>query len=170
MSSTTLKHVDELWEDAKNGTRKLTSTERRRVLVYLQELGVHITNVELSRTFRISERQLREDRKRVLRSLGEDLTPDAQITIVAGLVQEYDQAIGRIKRALATLNPGDRLEREYVETLMKVLHEKRSTYENIGVIRKELGTINVAEEHWIATANIETGELNVQPAPPEDAA
>lgn len=162
--------VDQLWEEAKSGSRKLTATERRRVLVYLDEVGEQnasnkpYSNVELAKLFKVGEKVIRDDKTRLLREIGKALTPEAQIMVVAAHMRDIDNLISRGQRGLAANESGTLGERFYLETLLKLLKEKRETYENVGVIRKELGTINVAEEHWVAEARVDTGTLTVRQA------
>lgn len=157
--------VDVLWEEAKAGTRKLTVQERRRVHVYLEEIGdTHMSVVELAKIFQVSENTIREDRKAILRSIGKDLTPEAQVMIVAQHMHEIDRLIVTAKNGMRQHTSGALGERWYIETIAKLLKEKRETYENVGVIRKELGTLNVAEEQWVATVDPDNGNLGVHQA------
>lgn len=155
-------HVDILWEEAKAGTRKITAMDRRRILVYLDEIGdTDYTNVELAKIFKVNESVIRGDHKSILQSIGEGLTPEAQVLIVAKHMSELDRLIVIAKNGLKQHDSGMMGERWYIETIAKLLKEKRETYENVGVIRKELGTINVAEETWIATVDPNNGNLGV---------
>lgn len=162
-------HVDVLWEEAQAGQRKLTPTERRRVLVYLDEIGeTKLSNVELAKIFKVTERVIREDRDRLLRDLGATLTPEAQVYFVARQLRDLDQLIVTGKRGLQENERGTLAERFYLETLLKLYKERRETLEGVGVIRKELGTLNIAEEHWVATVD-ETGTvLGVHAAAEDD--
>jgi hypothetical protein len=162
-------HVDSLWEEAKAGSRKLTAPERRRVLVYLSEIGeTKESNVELAKLFKVTETVIRQDKQRLLREMGKELTPQAQVMIVAAHLHDLNQLIITAKRGQLQNESGTLNERFYVETLMKLYKERRETYENVGVIRKELGTINVDQEHWVATADTDTGTLGVHQVSAED--
>lgn len=155
-------HVDVLWEEAKAGSRKLNSVDRRRVLVYIDEIGDDdFTNVELAKIFQVSEPIIRQDKRKILQSIGAALTPEAQVMIVAQHMHEIDRLIVIAKNGMRQHNSGVMGERWYIETIAKLLKEKRETYENIGVIRKELGTLNVAEETWVATVDPSSGNLGV---------
>jgi hypothetical protein len=168
----TPKHVDDLYEEAKAGSRKLTAFERRRVLAYLTELGeaTKMSNVVLAKLFKVTETVIRQDKHRFLIEAGKELTPEAQVRIVASHLNDLEQLIITAKKGQQANESGTINERFYVETLMKLYKERRETYENVGVIRKELGTINVDQEHWVATADTDNGTLGVHQASDDDIA
>lgn len=162
-------HVDYLWEEAKAGNRKLTPTERRRVLVYLDEIGeTRHSNVALAKLFHVTERILRLDKTRLLREFGATLTPAAQVEVLARHLRDMEHLIAVGQRGLQANDAGSLGERFYLETLMKLMKERRETYENTGILRKELGTLNVAEEHWVATVDVLDGALGVHSATPDE--
>lgn len=162
-------HVDVLWEEAKSHARKLTAKERRRVIVYLKEIGeTKLSNVELAKVFQVDEKVIAADKRRILSDLATSLTPEAQMLIVARHMDDLEELIATGRRGLHANDSGTLNERFYLETLMKLYKERRETYENVGIIRKELGTLNVAEEHWVAEADISTGALSVRQADESD--
>jgi hypothetical protein len=163
-------HVDVIWEEVKAGTRKVTARERRRCLVYVDELGEIHSNVELSKMFGVSESVIRDDKKRLLREFGATLTPEAQIELLARHLRSIDTLIGNAeagRKACNAAGAGSINERFYIETLLKLQQERRTTLENTGILRKELGTLNVQEEHWVATTD-EAGIQNVHEATPAE--
>lgn len=172
MSRKNRPHVDAIWEEAKAG-RRLSAGDRRRVMVYLEELGGPDGNqsaVQLAKIFQVSEHIIRLDRKTILRALGQELTPEAQVMIVARHMSEIDSLIVTARNGMRQHTSGALGERWYVDVLLKLYKEKRETYENIGVIRKELGTLNVAEECWVATVDPDNGNLGVHQAAADELA
>lgn len=159
--------VDELWEQARAGTKKLTATDRRRCLVYIDDIGdTKYSYPELARIFGVSETVVRADRKRLMSTLTGLLTPEHAIHFVSTHIAQIDQLIAIARRGLNSQNPGDLGESRYMDTLTKLLKEKRDTLMDCGVIRKELGNMSVTEERWEATVT-DTGECFVGPAAPK---
>lgn len=146
------EHADTLKQIADDPAgRKLSAGERRRVLVYLIELGETKTVAELSRMFRVNEKTVRGDQRRLLKRAGEALTPDQGAFIVAQHLEDINQLIVRTRTGLGKNDPGTLGERNYIETLAKLFEQRLKVYQESGVVRKELGNLNVAQEVWTAT-------------------
>lgn len=164
MPNPKFESVDSLWEVAKSGSRKLTAAERRRVLIYLEEIGeAKHTVVELSKWFQVSESVIREDRKRFVSDLAKELSPEFAMQFIARHLADIEQLINIARAGLKAQDPGNLGESRYIDTLGKLLKERRETLEKIGVIRQELGAMNTAEEEWIATVS-EDGACDVKRA------
>lgn len=161
--------ADELWQIAQAGTRKLKAFERRRVIVYLDETGDNKQSTqELAKIFKVSETCIREDRKKLMVTLTGQLTPEHALDFIGQHIADINMLIAIGKRGLKTQNAGDLGETRYIDSIGKLIKERRETLENIGVIRKELGNMNVTEEHWVATVT-DTGECYVGPQPTKPA-
>jgi hypothetical protein len=152
---------------AEAATRKLTTGERRKVLVFLEETGREPNKpkkniYELADLFKVSVGTIREDRKRLTSLYAQSLTPAHATTFVAEYLREINGLITTCRTALNTdsCDPGTLAERAYVETMMKLLKEKFSALQEIGVVKKSLGELNVIEEVWCATVSSD-GECGV---------
>jgi hypothetical protein len=160
------ERVEQLWEVAQAGTRKLSASERRRVLIYLDEVGEKKqTNYDLARIFKVSEAQIRADKQRLLGHYVRVLTPEAAISLVAGHFRELDNMIALCKRGMDACDSGTTMERFYLETMAKLLRERFTSWQEVGVVRKELGNLNVTEERWVATVS-PAGECGVHKEDP----
>jgi hypothetical protein len=155
------ERVDQLWEVAKAQTRRITPSERRRVLIYLDEIGEkNLSNVELAKIFQVTENAIRTDKKRLLNHYVMALTPDAAMSLVARHFKDSDDLISITKRGLDSNEAGTTGERFYIETLMKLYRDRWVAWQEIGLVRKELGNMNATEEKWVATVS-PNGECNV---------
>lgn len=144
--------VEELFEIAKAGKRKLTATERRRVLLYLDEIGEKkFTTFELARTFQVSEQQIRDDKRRIIQHYVGGLTPEFAMLFVAKHFKDTEDLISVAKRGLDENEAGTQLERFYIETLGKLYRDRWGALQEVGIVRKELANMNADEEKWVAT-------------------
>jgi hypothetical protein len=154
--------AEQLYETAKSGIRKLTATERRRVLIYLDEIGEKgLSNYDLARIFQVTEAIIRADKKRLLNHYVMALTPEAAMSLVARHFKDLDNLIVLARRGLDENDRGSTNERFYVETLAKLYKDRFAAWQEIGVVRKELGHMNVTEEKWVATVDPVTGDCGV---------
>jgi hypothetical protein len=144
--------VEDLFETAKSGQRKLTASERRRVLVYLDEIGEKGLNTfELAKIFQVSEKQVREDKRRVLSHYVGGLTPEFAMLFVAKHFKDTEDLISVTKRGLDENTAGGANERYYIDLLGKLYQSRWNALQDVGIVRKELANMNADEEKWVAT-------------------
>lgn len=154
-----------MYEEAKAGARRLTPSERRRVLIYLEEIGdTKRNNYDLAKLFQCHEKGIRQDKQRLLNEYARKLNPQYAMQFVGRHMKDLEDLVVVGKLGLQSQERGVLGERFYIETLLKLYKERREALENMGVIRKELGQMSVTEEHWIATV-AEDGEASVHEAP-----
>jgi len=161
-------HAEQLYESVQNQPRKLTARERRRVLVYLDEIGdlSQKSNYELARLFQVTEKVIRDDRKKLLATIAADLTADNAISLVAKHAADLHSLIRLAYKGLNAVDPGSIYHRNYLETLAKLEGQYFSTLQEIGIVRKELGHMAVTHEEWEATIS-EDAIAGVQPVAPK---
>lgn len=132
--------------------------------IYLEEIGETKHSVaDLSKFFQVSEFVIRDDRKKHISGLAKQLSPDYAMKFIAQHIADVNQLIGIAKAGLKSQDPGNLGESRYIDTIGKLLKERRETLEKIGVIREELGGMNAAEEEWVATVSAD-GAVDVKRA------
>jgi hypothetical protein len=160
--------AESLYEVARSGTRKLSAIERRRVLIYLDDIGEKgNNNYDLAKIFQVTEAVIRADKKRLINHYVMALTPDGAMQLVARHFADVEQLIAVAKRGLDANDIGSQNERFYVDTLSKLYKERFAGWQEVGVVRKELGHMNVTEETWVATVDPTTGECGVHKDDPD---
>jgi hypothetical protein len=153
--------AEDLWEVAKSGERKLKAPERRRVLKYLDEIGEKKISVpDLARIFRVSEQQVRSDKRRVIETYVGGLTPKYAMLFVAKHFKDLDDLMSITKRGLDETESGGTNEAKFTEVMLKLLQHKWNALQEVGLVRKELADMNADEEKWVATVS-EAGECGV---------
>lgn len=163
MSKTKSIPIDLLWGLAKSGQRKLTASERRRVLIYLEDVGEsqQYTNHDLAKIFQVSDTVIHLDKKRILTTYADSLTPDQAMQFVARQLKDIETLITTAKKGLQKNETGTLGERFYIDTLKGLYKERFSIYQEVGIVKKELGSLNISEEKWVATVDVDTGECGV---------
>lgn len=121
-------------------------------MVYLDELGEleDKTNNELALLFQVSETQIRQDKSRMLQTIGEELTADNAMALVSKHTSDIRALIRLARRGLKNCEAGGLAYRNYLETLMKLEEQHFSVLQEIGIVRKELGHMQVTHEEWEA--------------------
>ena len=150
--------------------RKLTSKERRTVLAFLMDQKIDPvaktfrSNYQLADLFGVSESMIRNDKKRILRDYSSNITPDQAMAFVTDALRAQDRLIRRAEAALMECESGGLAEREYIELLDKLEARKLKVAQDIGIVAKELGRLQVVEENWEATVS-EDGITSVSQVP-----
>lgn len=152
---------EELVELALHGVRKITADERRRVMAWLDSdrYGVagkpYQTNSQLAKLFRVSEFTIHDDRRTMLRDYAATLTPDKAMTLVARYFQGHDRLLAAAEKGINEAPPGTMAHREYLKLYSDLAARQMKMAQDIGVIRKELGHLQVTEETWVAETSAE---------------
>lgn len=167
--------VEELLDQARNRTRKLTARERKLAIEALDSEGRRPKPLnELVGLFGVSRTQITRDRLALHRKAGDSLSASDASQIVAEYLRDLDRQIENIQSLLdqtgddAAVVAGSLVHVNY-EKLLADLRERRiAKLQEIGVVPKELGRLNVREEVWkavvaedsgiITTSSLEAGE------------
>lgn len=150
---------DVLLQVAVSKERRLTAKERRFVLAYLMERKIdpeakaYRSNYQLAALFGVNETTIRNDKAKIFREYSSQITPDRAIAFVTDALKAQDRLIRRAESALVDCQSGSLAEREYIELLDKLEARRFKIVQDIGIVAKELGRLQVAEETWEATVN-----------------
>lgn len=156
--------VETLLDIAKRKARKLRPGERRRCIVYLEELGESHSTRELAEIFGVGESVIAQDRKRILKLYATELTPAHALQFVADSLRGHDDLIRRARAGLRSTVEGTLMHQKYVEQLSQLELRRIKILQEIGVVAKELGHLNVSEEVWYAKVS-EDGIVSVSQDP-----
>jgi hypothetical protein len=138
--------------------RRLTSTERRKVMAWLDgdrygENGkAYQTNANLARLFGVSETTVIEDRRRIMRDYAATLTPDQAMTIVARYFVGHDRLLAACEKGITSCEAGTMAHREYLKLYSDLAARQVKLAQDIGVVKKELGHVQLSET-WVATTD-----------------
>lgn len=149
-----MESPDKLYAEAQNG-RKLSAPERRRVIAYLDEIQEHYSNYQLAAVFGCDEKLIRLDRKRLMRAYANAITPENAMGFVADYIKTHDELIARSRKALDGLTEGGQSHRAYIALISELTQKRLKALQDIGVVERELGHLNVSEEKWVATVSKE---------------
>lgn len=151
----------DLYEVAKQKTRRLKPKERQAVIMYLEEQDEIQSNYQLAALFQCDEKAIRRDRQVVMQEYSSQITPDNAMKFVARYLKDQDELIRKAKAGLDQTTPGGLMHSKYVALLSDLQARKIKTLQDISVVPKELGHLSVTEEIWQASVS-EDGVTGVQ--------
>jgi hypothetical protein len=146
----------------------LTPRERREAVAYLDDHGFgddnrDLSNYELADLFDVSEKIIREDKKRILAEYTSVISPAEALSYVGQYLRSHDGLIVRAKHGLAKSKPGTQAHQHYLRLISDLEAKRIQILQEIGAVPKELGRLNVTEERWVATVSND-GIVTCQPA------
>lgn len=156
-----LAGAEELYAIAMVGERRLTPKERRRVMVWLDslrysELGKpYRTTSTLASLFEVGESAIADDRKAIAAAYAKTLTPDQAMSLVGRYLRSHDRLLAGVEAGLDQALPGGQRHCEYLKLYSDLTSRQIKLAQEIGLIRKELGHLQVSEEVWVATTSAE---------------
>jgi hypothetical protein len=112
-------------------------------------------NSALAKLFHVSEFTIHDDRRKMLQAYAATLTPDHAMTLVARYFQGHDRLLAAAEKGLNEAPPGSMGHREYLKLYSDLAARQMKMAQDIGVIRKELGHLQVTEETWVAETSAE---------------
>lgn len=145
-------------DDVRKRQRELTPKERRVVIEYLESNGWkspatakdYDSNYRLADLFFVSEATIRVDKKSILKAYTKDITPAQALTFVGEYMRSHDHLIRRAERGLNATVAGSLGEQNYLRLISDLRAKWMKLLQEIGAVPKELGRLNVTEEHWVA--------------------
>jgi hypothetical protein len=159
---------ERLWAIAESKERKLSVDERREVLRWLDEDGrrempdpddpsktIVVTirsysNYRLGEVFQVSEKQIRKDRALIRKMAMDALTPEQGLAFVEGFLREHNALIRRAEDGLEACVPGSQTQVMFLRLLSDLRKRHIALLQEVSVVPKELGNLNITEEIWTA--------------------
>lgn len=120
-----------------------------------------MSNYQLAELFQCDEKIIRIDKKKLLKALASSITPENAMGFVARYIQEHDDLIAKAKKGLDKTTAGGSSHRAYLALLSELALKRLKALQEIGVVRKELGNLNVSKEVWQASVD-EDGITSVE--------
>ena len=113
------------------------------------------------------------DRQRVLSAAAEQLTPEKAAEFVQAYLSDVDALIRQAQDALidpTICPPGSLAHQNYIRILESLQEKRIAKLQQIGVVRNDLGTLNVREEVWEASVEGTTGVIHNRKLTAEESA
>lgn len=147
-----------MWERAQGGNWKPTTEERREILKWLDTEGhkndkgyrTSYSSYELSEKLGVSATQIRKDRDVIRKASLDAISPEHALDYAGQFLREHELLIKRAEDGLAECVTGSVAQIHFLR-LISDLHKRRmSLLQEVSVVPKELGNLNVVEEIWEA--------------------
>ena len=136
-------------EKAQRG-EKPTTSERRHALSYLMVSGKLDPNAALGELFKVSERQIKLDKKWLREQTAKDVREDDPMLVVADLVMSFEKAIREVERSMAKCKLGSRTYLEHASKLFRMQLDKVKALQDLAVLPKNLGNLSVTKYSYAA--------------------
>ena len=139
----------DLYKSAQQGN-KLTPTERRSVISYLEETGTQASNWELAQLFQVDEKVIRRDRLRLLRQYASQINPKLAMQYVAKYARSHERYLSQAREALSKAQVGTLSHQNYLKLCSDLEQRLLGVMQDVGIVPKELGHMAISKEEWVA--------------------
>jgi hypothetical protein len=144
---------------------KLTPKERRQCIGYFMVAEPETSNTDLAALFRVSERMIRFDQKAIKEQIAKEYAGLDPTVIVGELMMMRDRQIANIERSLKKAVEGSRTYLAHCVAINKILTDTTKTLQDLGVLPKELGNLQVESYEYkayvIKDGQVETRALHM---------
>jgi hypothetical protein len=145
--------AQELFEKAQQG-QSLTPRERRKVVDWVDSQDeLDYSNTKLAEIFGVSEGNIRHDKKLILKAYASAISPEMAMTYVGHYLKSHDDLIRKARFGLFKTKVGTVYHQNYLKVISDLEDRKKKLLQEIGIIPKELGSVNIFQEVWQATVS-----------------
>ena len=153
--------AQKLIERAKAGDR-LGSKDRRHCVSYLMATSPEVTNVAMGQLFKVTESQIRMDRRKVREETAKDIKEDDIGLVIADIALSFDRQIRDIELSKRKASAGSRTYLEYCKAIFKMELDKITALQALGYYPKQLGQMTVQRFDYKATVSVD-GSVDTLP-------
>jgi hypothetical protein len=156
-----IPHAEKLIDRARAGER-LNPKDRRHCIAYIIGTQPTVTNVEMAELFKVSERQIRIDRKSIREEKSKLLKEEDIGLVIVDIAMRCEQQIRDIERSKQKCQLGTRAYMEHCRAIFKIELEKVSALQNLGYYPKNLGNMTIDKYEYKAIVS-KDGSVNTRP-------
>lgn len=153
--------TERLLEDAKNGT-KLSTEDRRKVVLYLQTTQPELSNRDLGEIFQVSEITIRRDKQALREEMAEELRQDDVGLVIADIAFTFKRQIRDLERSKAQCRLGTTEYRKHCEALFNLEREHKKILQDLGWLPKNLGSMTMTTYEYAAIV-LKDGSVETRP-------
>jgi len=153
-----------LWQEAQEKDRKLTPSERRRVVMWLQHSHPELFNTDIARVLGVSDKLIRNDKELIRKKAAEEIKNDSIELIISDIIQVYNKQAQDLERSKRKAVLGKGEYRMHSLAVAQIENMKLKALQDVGWIPKNLGTgftesysyvVDVGENGMIKTQKVE---------------
>lgn len=154
-------HADKLIARARSGER-LTATERRHCLAYMQHSHPDNSTMELAELFKVSDRQIRDDRNIIRTEYAKQIKKEDVGLVIADIRMALEQQIRNVESSLRKCQLGTRTYLEHCKTIMAMRLQSVEALQKLGYYPLNLGNSTVERFDYVAIVDERTGAVDTR--------
>lgn len=156
-----IPNAEKIIEKAQKG-EKPTTAERRHALSYLMLSGRMDTNAAVGELFKVTERQIRLDKKWLREQRAREIREDDPALVVADLLISFEKGIRDVERSMNKCKLGSRVYLEHARSLYRMQLEKVKALQDLNYLPKNLGNMSVVRYDYAAVVS-KDGSVETRP-------
>lgn len=146
----------------------LSAKDRRHCIDYIltnsSANGKHlnpITVAEMADLFKVSERQIRDDKRKVREQRAKEISEEDVSLVIVELLQTFDDQIADAHRQKRKVKPGTPTYLQYIKAITELTTQKITILQSLGYYPKNLGNLNVETFDYTAIVDPMTNKTIV---------
>jgi hypothetical protein len=148
--------------DEARGGRRLTSKERRHVIVYLNATEPDLNNTQLAELFGVSERTIRTDYQTFRKEKAKFIRDDDVGLIIADIAMDYERQVRDIEKSKLKARLGTLTYLRHCTDALNLRMQMVKALQDLGYYPKNLGNMTVQNWNFKAIVNKDDGSVTTQ--------
>lgn len=137
------------------GEDKLNAEDRRDAVQHLMFMRPDLSNVDLSRYFKVDEKTIRQDRDKIRKRLVEDVGDKDIAIVVADLMRSHERLMTELAKSTAKSTVGTATRLAHLKFEQEASHKMIELLQSLGIYPKNLG--NLTKTEFIYKAHVAKG-------------
>jgi hypothetical protein len=153
--------AEKLVERAQNGER-LTRGERLHAIGYLMAVSPQMSNVDMAELFRVSEKQIRDDRRKIRDEKAKAIREEDIGLVIADIALSFDNQVRDLEKSKIKAKQGERTYMEHCKSIFDMQLRKIKALQELGFYPKSLGNLTIEKFEYAAVVG-KDGSVAVRP-------
>lgn len=137
------------------GDDKLPAADRQDALAYLLGVRPDLSNIELSRLFKVNEKTIRNDKDTIRKRMSEEITDDDISFVVSDIRRTYERFSSELAKSTKACEYGTNTKLAHLKAEMDYQLSVVNALQSLGYYPKNLG--NLTKTEFIFKAHVAKG-------------
>jgi hypothetical protein len=157
-----IPHAEALIKRAREGER-LGTKDRRHCIAFLMAADPGHTNVSLGELFKVSERQIRDDKLRLRQERAKLVKEEDVGLVIADIALAFENQLRDIETSKRKAKLGSGHYLNHCKTVCELIVKKIQVLQELGYLPKNLGQMTHTKYEYKATVDKMTGAVDTRP-------